>query len=146
YEVSAVPWKKVMPRLSAGHVQSVTTRVIVERERERMAFVSAEYWDLAAELAAKNADAANPGQFKARLSSVDGQRVAQGRDFGDDGKLTTNEVVVLDQQRAQGLADGLDSADMHVASVEHKPYTRKPYAPFMTSTLQQEAGRRLHFT
>lgn len=146
YEVSPVLWKKVMPRLSAGRVQSVATRVIVERERERMAFVSAEYWDLSADLAAKNSDASNPAQFKARLSSVDGQRVAQGRDFGDDGKLTTNEVVVLDQKRAQALADGLDNAAMHVASVEHKPYTRKPYAPFMTSTLQQEAGRRLHFT
>ncbi|MDO5507730.1 MAG: type I DNA topoisomerase, partial [Corynebacterium casei] len=146
YEVSPVLWKKVMPRLSAGRVQSVATRVIVERERERMAFVSAEYWDLSADLAAQNADSANPAQFNARLSSVDGERVAQGRDFGDDGKLTTNEVVVLDQKRAQSLADGLDKAAMHVASVEHKPYTRKPYAPFMTSTLQQEAGRRLHFT
>ena len=146
YEVSPVLWKKVMPRLSAGRVQSVATRVIVERERERMAFVSAEYWDLSADLTAKNSDASNPAQFKARLSSVDGQRVAQGRDFGDDGNLTTNEVVVLDQQCAQALADGLDKAAMHVASVEHKPYTRKPYAPFMTSTLQQEAGRRLHFT
>ncbi|WP_165241310.1 type I DNA topoisomerase [Corynebacterium lizhenjunii] len=149
YEVSPVLWKKVMPRLSAGRVQSVATRVIVERERERMAFVSASYWDLSALLdagsAAESADAASR-TFAARLSAVGGQRVAAGRDFDDRGQLTSSDVVVIDAARAQALADGLQGSKLNVAGVEHKPYTRKPYAPFMTSTLQQEAGRRLHFT
>ena len=146
YEVSPVLWKKVMPRLSAGRVQSVATRVIVERERERMAFVSAEYWDIRAQLQPQSADQS----FEARLSAVGGHRVAQGRDFGDDGTLTAAstaaEVVVIDEDTARQLAQQLDGATMAVASVEHKPYTRKPYPPFMTSTLQQEAGRRLHYT
>lgn len=173
YEVSPVLWKKVMPRLSAGRVQSVATRVIVERERERMKFVAAEYWDLQAQMqlsdsaisaltsggsgsAGSAADAAsqNPRSFEARLATVDGQRVAQGRDFGDDGKLKASKssqgskesVLVLDQQRAQALAKGLEGAEMLVSSVEDKPYTRRPYPPFMTSTLQQEAGRKLRFT
>lgn len=170
YEVSPVLWKKVMPRLSAGRVQSVATRVIVERERERMKFVAAEYWDLQAQMqlsdsaisaltsggADSAADAAsqNPRSFEARLATVDGQRVAQGRDFGDDGKLKASKssqgskesVLVLDQQCAQALAKGLEGAEMLVSSVEDKPYTRRPYPPFMTSTLQQEAGRKLRFT
>ena len=170
YEVSPVLWKKVMPRLSAGRVQSVATRVIVERERERMKFVAAEYWDLQAQMQLRDsaisaltsggadsaADAAsqNPRSFEARLATVDGQRVAQGRDFGDDGKLKASKssqgskesVLVLDQQRAQALAKGLEGAEMLVSSVEDKPYTRRPYPPFMTSTLQQEAGRKLRFT
>ncbi|AWB81103.1 type I DNA topoisomerase [Corynebacterium yudongzhengii] len=150
YEVSPVLWKKVMPRLSAGRVQSVATRVIVERERERMAFVSADYWDLTAELDTGNeqADQDNPRTFEARLTGVDGQRVAQGRDFNDDGQLknTKDELTVVDKQLAESLAAGLKGATMTVASVEEKPYSRKPQAPFMTSTLQQEAGRRLHFT
>ncbi|MDR7330828.1 type I DNA topoisomerase [Corynebacterium guangdongense] len=149
YEVSPVLWKKVMPRLSAGRVQSVATRVIVERERERMAFVSAEYWDLAAELGTgKAATPENPNEFTAKLTGVDGRRVAQGRDFNDLGQLksTKDELVVVDKQFADKLAEGLQQAEMQVVSVEEKPYTRKPQAPFMTSTLQQEAGRRLHFT
>ncbi|AKE38196.1 DNA topoisomerase 1 [Corynebacterium camporealensis] len=141
YEVSPVLWKKVMPRLSAGRVQSVATRVIVERERERMAFISAEYWDLSAKLQGDN-----PQDFEARLATVDAKRVAQGRDFDDRGEVKTDDVVVLNEQVAKSLAAGLKGADMQVAAVEHKPYTRKPYPPFMTSTLQQEAGRRLHFT
>lgn len=148
YEVSPVLWKKVMPRLSAGRVQSVATRVIVERERERMAFISADYWDLSAQFrgdASAQADADNPSTFSARLATIDGQRVAQGRDFNDRGELTS-DVVVVDQKRAEALADALQGQEMSVASVEEKPYTRRPYAPFMTSTLQQESGRKLHFT
>lgn len=147
YEVSPVLWKKVMPRLSAGRVQSVATRVIVQRERERMAFRSAEYWDIAAKLDAggENGDATNPRTFGARLVSVDGTRVATGRDFGPDGQLKGNGVVVLDEPYARRLAEALEGADLVVSSAEAKPYTRKPYAPFMTSTLQQEAGRKLRF-
>ncbi|MCQ9335343.1 type I DNA topoisomerase [Corynebacterium phoceense] len=143
YEVSPVLWKKVMPRLSAGRVQSVATRVIVERERERMAFISADYWDLGAKLAALSGDTT---EFEARLTSVEGRRVALGRDFDDRGQLKTDDVTVVDKALAEKLAAGLEGGTMNVANVEHKPYTRKPYAPFMTSTLQQEAGRRLHFT
>lgn len=143
YEVSPVLWKKVMPRLSAGRVQSVATRVIVERERERMAFISAEYWDLTASLQTQgNAKE----EFDARLTAIDGKRVALGRDFDDRGQLKSDEVVVVKQAQAHALADALQGATFDVSSVEHKPYTRKPYAPFMTSTLQQEAGRRLHYT
>ncbi|ABG96143.1 MULTISPECIES: type I DNA topoisomerase [Rhodococcus] len=144
YEVSPVLWKKVMPRLSAGRVQSVATRVIVQRERERMAFRSASYWDISATLDA-GADA-SPRSFGARLVSVDGSRVATGRDFGADGQLKTSTVTVLDEARAQRLAESLAGVDLTVSSAESKPYTRKPYAPFMTSTLQQEAGRKLRFT
>jgi DNA topoisomerase-1 len=144
YEVSPVLWKKVMPRLSAGRVQSVATRVIVQRERERMAFRPASYWDISATLDA-GADA-SPRSFGARLVSVDGSRVATGRDFGSDGQLKTGTVTVLDEARAQRLAESLAGVDLTVSSAESKPYTRKPYAPFMTSTLQQEAGRKLRFT
>ncbi|MFE2993516.1 type I DNA topoisomerase [Nocardia sp. NPDC059246] len=149
YEVSPVLWKKVMPRLSAGRVQSVATRVIVQRERERMAFRSAEYWDIAAKLDAGGRgqeDRGNPRVFGARLVSVEGARVATGRDFGSDGQLKSQGVVVLDAGYAQRLAESLHGVDFTVSSVESKPYTRKPYAPFMTSTLQQEAARKLRFT
>ncbi|KAF0964137.1 type I DNA topoisomerase [Rhodococcus sp. T7] len=144
YEVSPVLWKKVMPRLSAGRVQSVATRVIVQRERERMAFRSASYWDISATLDA--GAEASPRSFGARLVTVDGSRVASGRDFGSDGQLKTSTVTVLDEARAQRLAESLAGVDLTVSSAESKPYTRKPYAPFMTSTLQQEAGRKLRFT
>lgn len=149
YEVSPVLWKKVMPRLSAGRVQSVATRIVVQRERERMAFRSAEYWDIAAKFDAGGgeADAANPRTFGARLVTVAGSRVAGGRDFGSDGQLkTASGVTVLDEAYARRLAAALDGADFQVTSVESKPYTRRPYAPFMTSTLQQEAARKLRFT
>nr|WP_198429254.1 type I DNA topoisomerase [Nocardia bovistercoris] len=150
YEVSPVLWKKVMPGLSAGRVQSVATRVIVQRERERMAFRSAEYWDIAAKLDAgidEKSDSTNPRTFGARLVNVDGARVASGRDFGADGRLKSDAgVVVLDEAHARRLAEALDGADLVVSSAEAKPYSRKPYAPFMTSTLQQEAGRKLRFT
>ena len=153
YEVSPVLWKKVMPRLSAGRVQSVATRVIVERERERMAFVAADYWDITASLTTQGStgtDAGEPRSFTARLSAVDGARVAQGRDFGQDGRLKTTgaakDSVVLGESAARALAGALDGADFVVDSVESKPYTRRPYAPFMTSTLQQESGRKLRYT
>ena len=144
YEVSPVLWKKVMPRLSAGRVQSVATRIIVQRERERMAFRSAEYWDIAATMDA--GETASPRSFGARLVGVDGSRVASGRDFGADGKLKSTGVVVLDETYARRLAEALAGTALTVSSAESKPYTRKPYAPFMTSTLQQEAGRKLRFS
>ncbi len=148
YEVSPVLWKKVAPRLSAGRVQSVATRIIVQRERERMAFRSADYWDIAAELDASVSDpTAAPPVFSARLVNVDGRRVATGRDFDSLGVLTKpDEVLVLDQTSAGELVAGLRGASLTVASVEEKPYTRRPYPPFMTSTLQQEAGRKLRFS
>jgi len=146
YEVSPVLWKKVMPRLSAGRVQSVATRVIVERERERMAFIPADYWDLATTLDTGAANADNPATFDARLTAVNSKRVALGRDFDDRGNVKSKDVIVITEPQAKALETALRGADMQVAGVEHKPYTRKPYAPFMTSTLQQEAGRRLHYT
>ena len=148
YEVSPVLWKKVAPKLSAGRVQSVATRIIVQRERDRMAFRSAAYWDVIAELDASVSDPkAQPPTFTARLTNVDGLRVATGRDFDSLGAVRKpDEVVVLDEARATELATGLRSAQLTVASVEEKPYTRRPYAPFMTSTLQQEAGRKLRFS
>ena len=157
YEVSPVLWKKVMPRLSAGRVQSVATRVIVDRERKRMVFVPAEYWDLAAEFTAPaSASTASQGsstsmdggddrKFTGRLSRVNGKRVAAGRDFNDRGELTSDAVVVTKEQ-AEQLATQLQHVTLPVINVEEKPYTRKPSAPFMTSTLQQEAGRKLHYT
>ena len=145
YEVSPVLWKKVMPKLSAGRVQSVATRIVVERERERMKFVSASYWDVSATVDA--GEAASPRAFGARLVAVDGVRLATGRDFESTGRLKEGaEVRVLDEAQARAIAAGLADAAMAVTSVEEKPYTRKPYAPFMTSTLQQEAGRKLRFS
>ncbi|ORW31481.1 DNA topoisomerase I [Mycobacterium paraense] len=148
YEVSPVLWKKVAPKLSAGRVQSVATRIIVQRERDRMAFRSASYWDIVAQLDASVSDPqASPPTFTARLAGVDGLRVATGRDFDSLGQLRkADEVVILDEAGATQLAAGLRGAQLSVASVEEKPYTRRPYAPFMTSTLQQEAGRKLRFS
>ena len=148
YEVSPVLWKKVAPKLSAGRVQSVATRIIVQRERERMAFRSAGYWDVSAELDASVSDPqAAPPTFTAKLNTVDGRRVATGRDFDSLGQVKKpDEVLVLDEDAATALAAGLRGAQLTVTSVEQKPYTRKPYAPFMTSTLQQEAGRKLRFS
>jgi DNA topoisomerase I len=148
YEVSPVLWKKVAPKLSAGRVQSVATRIIVSRERERMAFRSAGYWDVTAELDASVSNPqAQPPTFTAKLNSVDGRRVATGRDFDALGELRRpEEVLVLDEARAGALATGIRGAALTVSSVEQKPYTRRPYAPFMTSTLQQEAGRKLRFS
>jgi DNA topoisomerase-1 len=148
YEVSPVLWKKVAPKLSAGRVQSVATRIIVSRERERMAFRSAGYWDVTAELDASVSDPqASPPKFTAKLNTVDGRRVASGRDFDSLGAVRKpDEVLVLDETAASALAGALRGAQLAVASVEQKPYTRRPYAPFMTSTLQQEAGRKLRFS
>jgi DNA topoisomerase I len=146
YEVSPVLWRKVMPKLSAGRVQSVATRIIVRRERERMSFISASYWDLAATLDAGLS--ATPRTFGARLVDVDGHRVATGRDFGPDGVLKRAEadLLIIDEAYASRLAEALAAAPLTVGRVEEKPYTRRPYAPFMTSTLQQEAGRKLRFS
>jgi DNA topoisomerase-1 len=137
YEVSPVLWKKIMRGLSAGRVQSVATRLVVERERERMAFRAAEWWDLLATF--------DPESFEARLVSLEGQRVAQGRDFGPDGKLR-GDARSLDEQEARGLASRLEATSFSVARVERKPYVRRPSPPFMTSTLQQEASRKLRFS
>ena len=142
YEVSPVLWRKVNRGLSAGRVQSVATRLVVERERERMAHVAANYWDIEAEFEADS-------KFTARVSQVDGLRVAQGRDFGDDGQLKKPlEVLHLNEDAAKALADvlsGLGAGGAKVLSVEQKPYKRRPAAPFTTSTLQQEAGRKLRW-
>lgn len=146
YEVSPVLWKKVMPKLSAGRVQSVATRLVVERERERIAFRSAEYWDLTGTFGTgRSGDASDPSSLVARLATVDGKRVAQGRDFGADGRLKTENVLHLDEQNARALAAALAETAFSVRSVESKPYRRSPYAPFRTTTLQQEASRKLGF-
>ena len=137
YEVSPVLWKKVMPRLSAGRVQSVATRLVVDREWERIRFTSASYWDVVGTF--------DPGTFEARLVALDGRRVAQGRDFGATGR-PTGDVVVLAEAEATSLAGELEGASFAVRSVEEKPYTRRPAAPFRTSTLQQEASRKLRFS
>ncbi|MEV7832450.1 type I DNA topoisomerase [Streptomyces subrutilus] len=145
YEVSPVLWKKVMPKLSAGRVQSVATRLVVERERERIAFRSAEYWDLTGTFSTgRTGDASDPSTLVARLNAVDGKRVAQGRDFGSTGQLKS-EVLHLDEANARALAAALEGASFAVRSVESKPYRRSPYAPFRTTTLQQEASRKLGF-
>jgi DNA topoisomerase I len=139
FEVSPVLWKKVMPRLSAGRVQSVATRLVVDRERERMRFVPASYWDVLGTF--------EPGSFEARLSAVDGKRVAQGRDFGEDGTPAASAtVVVLDEEDARSLVQALEGRPFTVGKVDEKPYTRRPAAPFRTSTLQQEASRKLRFS
>ncbi len=143
FEVSPVLWKKVMPRLSAGRVQSVATRLVVDRERERMEFVVARYWDVVGTFEPGGL----PGQLlEARLVGVDGSRVAQGRDFSSDGTPESRGVVVLDEARARELATGLEGRTFTVETVDEKPYTRRPAAPFRTSTLQQEASRKLRFS
>ncbi len=149
YEVSPVLWKKVMPKLSAGRVQSVATRLIVDRERERIAFRAASYSDLEAEFATRDHGQRQDGEptsFTASLVAVDGRRVAQGRDFSSVGELRTASVLHLDAPAAAALAERLDGASFSVASVERKPYRRSPYAPFRTTTLQQEASRKLGFS
>ncbi|MEU8787824.1 type I DNA topoisomerase [Streptomyces sp. NPDC048643] len=146
YEVSPVLWKKVMPRLSAGRVQSVATRLVVERERERIAFRSAEYWDLTGTFGTGRAgDASDPSNLVARLTAVDGKRVAQGRDFDSLGQIKGANTLHLDETNARALAAALRDTNFAVRSVESKPYRRSPYAPFRTTTLQQEASRKLGF-
>jgi DNA topoisomerase-1 len=146
YEVSPVLWKKVMPKLSAGRVQSVATRIVVERERERMRFRSAEYWDVRALLAADVTD--GPRTFNANLVALDGDRIATGKDFDPTtGAVRPGAGVVhLDENGARGLAARLEGRPFTVTRVEEKPYRRRPYAPFITSTLQQEASRKLRFS
>lgn len=148
YEVSPVLWRKVRQGLSAGRVQSVATRLVVERERERMAFVSADYWDVAGTFAVSD-DGAASGQpsFRARLSQLAGAKVASGRDFDDRGRLKVRTgVVQLSEATARAVVAGLESSDFSVRSLETKPYTRRPAAPFTTSTMQQEAGRKLRMS
>lgn len=145
YEVSPVLWKKVKPGLSAGRVQSVATRLVVEKERERLAFTAAHYWDLSA-LFDSNKPEETPREFTATLTTVDGRRVAQGRDFASTGTLKNNDVLHLNEAAAGELAGRLRSSAYDVKSVERKPYTRKPYAPFRTTTLQQEGSRKLGFS
>nr|WP_304304102.1 type I DNA topoisomerase [Bifidobacterium catenulatum] len=146
YELSPVLWRKVGPGLSAGRVQSVATRLIVERERERMAFVRAPYWDVTATLEAPDADGDNVA-FDSRMVSLGGRRLAGSKDFGADGKLTAagakDQVVQLDEVQASAIAQALEFATFTVASMETKPYRRRPVPPFTTSTLQQTAGNRL---
>ncbi|MBF4586621.1 MULTISPECIES: type I DNA topoisomerase [unclassified Curtobacterium] len=141
YEVSPVLWRKVAPGLSAGRVQSAATRLVVDRERERLAFVSANYWDLSARF-----EKAGESSFSARLARIQGTRVASGRDFDDRGALS-GDVVRLDEAAAASLTTVLERAgDATVRSVDSKPYTRRPAAPFTTSTLQQEAARKLRLS
>ncbi|WP_299056812.1 type I DNA topoisomerase [uncultured Nocardioides sp.] len=144
YEVSPVLWKKVMSGLSAGRVQSVATRLVVDRERERMRFRVASYWDIEGSFDAGQSH--DPRIFGARLHSLDGVRVARGSDFGTDGVLKSGakgDVVHVDRARAEALVSALDATTFDVRSVESKPYRRSPYAPFRTTTMQQEASRKL---
>lgn len=139
YEVSPVLWKKVQPKLSAGRVQSVAVRIIVERERERMAFRSASFWDLEGLFKTEEGDT-----FLATMVKLDGRRLATGKNFSDAGTLT-GESLLLDEDAAVALTERLTDSDMAVRAVTRKPYRRSPYPPFRTSTLQQEAGRKLRF-
>ena len=151
YEVSPVLWRKVRAGLSAGRVQSVATRLVVERERERMAFRSASYWGVEATfstvLSAVDVTARQEASFTARLATLDGRRVATGRDFNDDGQLRPAALkasaVHLHQVGATAVAEAIGRGEPRVVGVEDKPYKRRPAAPFTTSTLQQEASRKL---
>ncbi|MBU2667663.1 type I DNA topoisomerase [Actinoplanes bogorensis] len=147
YEVSPVLWKKVMPKLSAGRVQSVATRIVVERERQRMAFRTAEYWDINALLAVQG-EVEGPRQFGATLIALNGDRIATGKDFEPTtGRLKPGAAVTqLDESGARGLAARLEGQEFTVTRVEEKPYRRRPYPPFITSTLQQEAARKLRMS
>jgi DNA topoisomerase I len=138
YEVSPVLWKKITRGLSAGRVQSVATRLIVERELERRAFTAASWWDLEATF--------DPESFQARLVSLDGRRLAQGRDFDTDGRLRTSDVLQLDEAAARALRERLQDSSFVVTKRDQKPYSRRPSPPFMTSTLQQEASRKLRYS
>lgn len=137
YQLSPVLWSKVGPGLSAGRVQSPALRLIVDRERERRAFVAASYWDVAATVSTTVGET-----FPAKVTKLGDNRLATGRDFDDNGTLTSG-ATVLDEATAQALAAALEVAAPTVSNIESKPYTRRPAAPFTTSTLQQEAGRKL---
>lgn len=142
YEVSQLLWRKIGPRLSAGRVQSVAVRLIVERERDRMAFVTASYWDLIGRFATQDGK-----PFVAELASVDGRRLPVGKDFDSTtGKIKDPQLLLLDETAAGELAARLQTANFQVADLEDRPYTRKPAEPFTTSTLQQEANRKLGYT
>jgi DNA topoisomerase-1 len=142
YEVSPLLWRKVKPRLSAGRVQSVAVKLIVERERQRMAFVSATHWDLLGTFATQKKE-----QLQATLMSVDGRSLPDGKDFDPaTGQLKDPKLLWLDEKAALDLVKELQSATFRVASLEEKPYSSKPYPPFTTSTLQQEANRKMGFT
>jgi DNA topoisomerase-1 len=144
YEVSPVLWKKVMSGLSAGRVQSVATRLVVDRERERIAFRSASYWDLEGTFDA--GEKHDDRMFPAKLHSIDERRVARGSDFTSLGGLKPGaQVVHVDRARAEALVSGLRDTTFEIRSVEAKPYRRQPYAPFRTTTMQQEASRKLGF-
>jgi DNA topoisomerase-1 len=146
YGVSPVLWKKVSPGLSAGRVQSVATRMVVERERERMAFRSATYWDVVGTFAPSQPNPNDPETFTATLVSVDDRRLATGRDFDPATGRAPSNVMHLDEEGARGLAARLGGREFAVQGVEEKPYRRRPYPPFMTSTLQQEAGRKFRWS
>jgi DNA topoisomerase-1 len=140
YEISPVLWRKVRPKLSAGRVQSVATRMVVERERTRMAFVEAGYWSVEATLRTSS------DRFSARLTELDGRRVAVGKDFdATTGRLKSDQVKLLGKERAQALVQELTGSDLQVTALQEKQVTYRPYPPFITSTLQQEAGRKLRF-
>ncbi|MFH2002389.1 MAG: type I DNA topoisomerase [Planctomycetota bacterium] len=145
YEVSPLLWRKVKPKLSAGRVQSVATRLVVDRERARMRFVQAEYWDLEVMLKKRTQKSET---FKARMVELDGKRLATSKDFDDaTGHLKKDDkTVILQADQAQGMTADLNAAEYEIVSVKEKPFTRHPYAPFITSTLQQEAARKLHFS
>jgi len=139
YPVSEVVWRKIRTGLSAGRVQSPSVRLVVERERERMAFAAASYWDLSAAFPTEPA-------FTAGLVAVDGARVATSRDFDSHGQIKRDDIAVLDEVSAQRLTEGLAGRPFAVGSVETKPYTSRPKPPFITSTLQQVGGSRLRMS
>ena len=141
YEVSPLLWRKIRPRLSAGRVQSVATRLVVEREQARIRFKEAEFWGLEASLA----PAGNGPHFTARLTTLDGKRTAVGKDFDADTGQPKSDVRILDETTTRRISEGLEGKALRVAEVVSKPFRTRPYAPFMTSTLQQEAGRKLRF-
>ncbi len=149
YEVSPVLWRRVRQGLSAGRVQSVAVRIIVERERERIDFRAASYWDIEGIFSPKPDDSSTEpngeSSFPGTLVAIDGVKVATGADFDERGTSTHKDLVVLDEKTATALAQSLAEADFSVRSIESKPYRRSPYPPFRTSTLQQEAGRKLRF-
>ncbi len=142
YDVSQLLWKKVGPGLSAGRVQSVAVRLVVERERERMAFVSSNYWDLIGTFARQSGE-----EFETTLVSVDGRRIPRAKNFDTaTGEIKDKKLMLLDEQAVKDLAAKLAAAQFQVTALDVKPFTERPKAPFTTSTLQQEANRKLNFT
>ena len=164
FEVSPVLWKKIKPKLSAGRVQSVAVRIVVDRERERMQFVTAEYWSVEATLATGSASGTGTSStgtsdtgsniFEAAVTELDGKRIAVGKDFNDKGELAKSSgkkaersnLILLDETSARQLSDNLQSQQAEVSDMTVKPYSRSPYPPFITSTLQQEASNRLRLS